>query len=509
MDDPIHQQDRHRHRFVYPEGEIVILKVAPDKLNRLPVDILAPSGGFLGRDMLNLWLEADRKRLAGQAGTRDGVSAAEWGDRLLAVSGALEPPIRDPSPEVDAPDEEVAPTPPFPEAAWTGLFSTYRDLVGPTTEAPDVYHFFCFATVFGATLGRRLAVYHANLLYPNFFVALVGRTAIARKDTARNRATKLLLELNHELDMNYEDGSDPKFIMVPGVGSAEGLIDTLGGNGKVVVVQQAELLSLMMKARREATSNLIPHLTELYDCPDHYSLKTRVRPVKCQDTFLSLLCGTTPVWLRQSLTEELAQGGFANRFIFAFGDPKPPIAFPARIDAGNWAHLVEDVNQVRLWADNHGPELPVDEMAREMFTQWYTGYHPRASGEGLLPALSVRFQTFAWKFALLYAAQSQHDHITQDHLSPAISVVDWLWESNQAAFVNFVGHGRGLEDAIIDRLRQRENHFLTARTLYRALKVSAKELEGAAEPMVRLGLLQKRTIPGSHGPSPEGYQLIT
>jgi hypothetical protein len=44
--------------------------------------------------------------------------------------------------------------PTLPGSCWHGLFADYRELVGPTTEAPDAYHFTSFAVVAGAVLVR-------------------------------------------------------------------------------------------------------------------------------------------------------------------------------------------------------------------------------------------------------------------------------------------------------------------------------------------------------------------
>ncbi len=56
----------------------------------------------------------------------------------------------------------------LPAIAWQGLFKDYRDLVADTTEAADAFHYATFCQVLGCTIGRRLAVYHATKLYPNF-----------------------------------------------------------------------------------------------------------------------------------------------------------------------------------------------------------------------------------------------------------------------------------------------------------------------------------------------------
>lgn len=384
--------------------------------------------------------------------------------------------------------------PPLPESVWTGLIADYRRLVAPTTEAPDVYHYFLFMLGMGVTIGRKLSVYHASRLYPNFFLALVGPTGIARKDTAQGRMIPMVLELNHEVDAD-----NPSFLYVPGIGSAEGLLDALGGSHKTVLVRTGELLSLMAKAKQDALSNLIPQLTELYDCPDHHSLRTRSRPIECRFTFLSLVAGTTPKWLHKSLTEREILGGFANRFIFAPGTPKAPIAYPPKPREALRTIVLKEMNDVRIWAQSltTGELLPTDR-AKGRFEDWYGDYYPRAAGDGLLPALSVRFQSFAWKIALLYAAMERSEVIDAHHIESGLSVVDWLWTSNGQVFSEMEGKGRDLEDTIMRRLTNAPGKQMPDRTLYRSLKISAEEFIRATEPMERLGLLRRVYI-GKNG----------
>ena len=84
MPEAIYRQDEGAHYFTYPEGEIVVPKVPLDKLGRLPVDIVNLDQQFLGRDMVNVRVEADIKRLALQAGNRDNTSGdhrCQWRNR--------------------------------------------------------------------------------------------------------------------------------------------------------------------------------------------------------------------------------------------------------------------------------------------------------------------------------------------------------------------------------------------------------------------------------------------
>ena len=397
----------------------------------------------------------------------------------------------------EEPEEQAGlpPTPKLPEGVWQGLFRDYRNLVAGTTEASDNYHFVCFAQTLGATLARRIHVYHARRLFPNFYTCLVGRTAITRKDTARYRAQRLLNDLHSE-----ENPEEPQFQILPGIGSAEGLLDALGGERKVVVLSESELLSLLAKARQEALSNLIPKLTSLFDCPDLETLKTRQRTVVCKEPFLSISSGTTLAWLQRALTEKDIYGGFANRFIFVYGNPKPPLPFPPKMDPDAYTALLAKINEIRLWAErlqrsSAGGELTVPDTTKAMFADYYAEYHQRCAAETLPATLIPRVQTFVWKFGLLYAAMAASEQILPEHLAPAILAGDFFEKSILQIFRTFgASHGKEVEEKLLTYLQSRGKGRPTPqREVYRALNLSAAELEQAAKPLERLGLIGNST----------------
>ncbi len=384
-------------------------------------------------------------------------------------------------------------TPELPEEVWQGLYGDYRDLVAGTTEAPDNYHYVCFAQTLGATLARRTHVYHARRLFPNFYICLVGRTAITRKDTARYRAQRLLNDLHSE-----ENPEDPQFQILPGIGSAEGLLDALGGERKVVVLSESELLSLL--AKQEALANLIPKLTSLFDCPDLETLKTRQRTVVCKEPFLSISSGTTLAWLQRALTEKDIYGGFANRFIFVYGNPKPPMPFPPKVDADAYTALLAKINDIRLWAERlqrseASGELVVPDTTKAMFADYYAEYHKRCAAETLPATLIPRVQTFVWKFGLLYAAMAGSEQILPEHLEPAILAGDYFEQSVLQIFRTFgASRGKEVEDKLLAFLQSKGRGTpIPQREVYRALNLSAAELEQAAKPLERLGLIRNST----------------
>lgn len=415
---------------------------------------------------------------------------------------------------IEEPEEEqVQPllvTPELPEEVWQGLYGDYRDLVAGTTEAPDNYHYACFAVALGATLGRRIHVYHARRLFPNFYICLVGRTAITRKDTARYRTQRLLNDLHSE-----ENQENPQFQILPGIGSAEGLLDALGGERKVVVLSESELLSLLAKARQEALSNLIPKLTSLFDCPDLETLKTRQRTVVCKEPFLSISSGTTLAWLQKALTEKDIYGGFANRFIFVHGNPKPPLPFPPKVDADAYTALLAKINDIRLWAERlqrseASGELVVPDTTKAMFADYYAEYHKRCAAETLPATLIPRVQTFVWKFGLLYAAMAASEQILPEHLEPAILAGNYFEKSVVQIFHTFgASRGKQVEEKLLAFLRSKGRGVpILQRDVYRALNLSATELEQAAKPLERLGFIKNSTRVTKRGRKVLCYEAV-
>lgn len=412
---------------------------------------------------------------------------------------------------IEEPEEEgdLYSLPQLPEDVWSGLFSDYRATVAQTTEAADVFHFGCFAQVMGATLARRLHVYHARRLYPNFNVALVGRTAVSRKDTAWSRARPLLDRLHTDLD-----AENPVFQIIPGIGSAEGLLDALAGERKVVLLNESELLSLLAKARQEALSNLIPKLSSLYDCPDWETLQTRNKKVKCHEPFLSILSGTTHAWLQAAFTERDIYGGFANRFLYLCGEPKAPMPFPQKVDPDKETDIITKLNDIRMWADElrqqTNGELAVSEECKQTFAAYYGPYHKRCAIDSLTATLIPRIQTFIWKLALLYAAMDFSPEIRLDHLEPAIAAGNYLEQSVAAVFRSFgASRWKRNEDKLLSYLQSRgRNQPIPQREVYRALKISVSELEQAAQPLVRFGLVRNRQLPTKAGRQSFCYELL-
>lgn len=390
----------------------------------------------------------------------------------------------------------------LPAIAWRGFFKDYRELVAETTEAADAFHYATFLQVLGCTIGRRLFVYHATKLYPNFYTCLVGRSGLTRKDTTWSRGGDIL----HRLHAEPDGEESPPFRIIKGIRSYEGLLDELSGERKVRLIQLGELLSLLAKARQDSLGNIIPALNELYDCPDRVNPPVHQKSAAdCREPFTSIMAGTTQAWLQKALTERDIYGGFANRWCYFYGLPKDPMPNPPKVDPDKRNELVRELNQIRGWAEDvPNGEINISDEASALFAEYYRGYYLRCQQEGLIPTLIVRIQDFIWKIALLYAADTMSESVSADHLEAAIAVGNYLEASVTEVFASFgTSRGKAQEAKLLGFLRA-EGGPVPEREVYRRLSISAKELESLVVPLVKIGLVKN-----SYGKTDKGRRVKT
>ena len=394
----------------------------------------------------------------------------------------------------------------LPAIAWRGLFRDYRDMVGPTTEAADAFHYATFLQVFGCTIGRRLRVYHAGWQYPNFYTCLVGRSGLTRKDTTWSRGGDILSRLHAETDGE----ESPPFRIVKGIRSYDGLLDELSGERKVRLIQLGELLSLLAKARQDSLGNIIPALNELYDCPERVNPPVHQKSAAdCREPFTSIMAGTTKAWLQKALTERDIYGGFANRWLYFYGLPKDPMPNPPKVDQGKRNKLVQELNQIRNWAEAvPNGEITISNEAGALFEEYYRDYYRRCQQEGLIPTLIVRIQDFIWKIALLYAADTMSEAISVDYLEAAIAVGKYLEASVAEVFASFgTSNGKAQETKLLEFLRT-EGGPIPEREVYRRLKVSAKELDSLVTPLMKIGVIKNSYMNTDKGRRVRTYEAV-
>jgi hypothetical protein len=168
----------------------------------------------------------------------------------------------------------------LPEIAWRGLARRYRDLVGPCTEAPEAFHLASLIAAAGCLIGRKAWICTPHPTFPNFYCLLIGKTGHTRKTTAYKFALDLLGDASNLASARTK--------CLSGLASVEGLAAAMQGTEPCCVLcVEDELKTLIKKGGQKAVGNLIPKLTELYNCPATFEVNTKNSPILVREPFLA------------------------------------------------------------------------------------------------------------------------------------------------------------------------------------------------------------------------------
>lgn len=384
----------------------------------------------------------------------------------------------------------------LPATVWRGIVGDYRDMLADTTEASDAYHLFTFLGCAGSIIGRRAYLLYGLPLYGNLYVTIVGASGLTRKTTSLRHSERTVCEV------------DPSWRVLRGVSSAEGLlaqiadpwtkenakgdiIDQGGTSDKRMMVWLGELSSLLKKAKQDRVANIIPLLTEAFDCPPDLHLPTRADPITVTEPYISLMCASTPSWL-EDLQDRDVLGGFANRFIYILGEPKPPIPFPEPPRSDLQDRIIARLSDLQAWLPDQGLRLELTSPARELWVEFYTRWHSLSWPDELLAAILQRIPDITLKIAVIYATLEKRTQIDAEILKTAIDAGGYAVASAQRIFSDFHTSREGkLEKRISSVLEPGPMKF---GDLHRAVggRYSTKALNGALDALKHAGQVWRK-----------------
>lgn len=116
---------------------------------------------------------------------------------------------------------------------------------------------------------------------------------------------------------------------------------------------------------------------------------------------------------------------------------------------------------------------------------------------------------YAWKLALLYAAQEQSLKIEKRHMEPALLAVEFFEQSISPVFD---GYGQSetqkLENKILAMLEKADGHEMTNRELQRRLGIAIGYLGRIATGLMKSGIVEETYYKVVHGRQSKGLKLI-
>lgn len=254
----------------------------------------------------------------------------------------------------------------FPD--WIGAYLEYTK----TSASPPIYHHWVAMNVLGSALERKVWIdWEYENIYPNMYIFLVGSSG-SKKGTALKLAKPILTaaEINKAPTMlTPEDFFDRM--------ARQATVFTNEDDPQEILVEQtcynviADELRVFMGGDID---KFIGSLTDIYDCrekgdPWHYSTKHQGEAFM-ENQWLSIIAGTTPDYIKNSLPAHARNEGFLSRVILVHSNPvkiketlPPSLKIKAGLMEGEAAQLkMEEYKEYR----NKHMEFLVDDLKQVM-----------------------------------------------------------------------------------------------------------------------------------------------
>jgi hypothetical protein len=354
------------------------------------------------------------------------------------------------------------------EAAYHGVLGDLVRAVQDEVEPDPAGILGGLLAGFGALAGNARVLYQAGAQAPNLFVVLVGDSAISRKGTGYQLVRTVFDLAGATLDP----------ILVPGLGSGEGLVghlqrrssDEQVRDNRALIVE-SEFGRLLRIVNREG-STLSPILREAWDGVPLGRVLARDSKI-VTDHHVALYANTNRRELRIQLTETNGADGLGNRFLWLAVRRTKLVALPPRPDNLVRPH-VADLALAIDFARRPG-QVTMGAAVVDRWTEWYAS---RGSRLGLLGVLTARAEAQVARLAMTYALADRSATIGEEHLDAAVAF--WEFAERSAAYIFGESTGNRHADVLLKWLQTGEEYGWKDAKLALGLRTAA-DLEEVVE----------------------------
>ena len=283
-------------------------------------------------------------------------------------------------------------------------------------------------SVMAAALRRKVYLKLGRLIYyPNLYVVLVADPGIARKTQAIKYGVGFL---NTIPEIVCCADSSTKEAMTDDIENSA--LDELMDDGKQMRHCSLNIISKEFESflgQKKENTRMLTALTDLFDCPDDWSSRTRHGPSnKIIRPWINLLAATTPDSLASSLPASAIGGGLTSRILFIWADKKKGrIAIPEMTPAE--VKMTEKLEKDLYQISRISGEYQMTDSCKDKWVDWYNNYDEDENGSRICTDTSFsgwysRKPTYIIKIALLRAAAaSQRLSIEWNHVEEAIEAI--------------------------------------------------------------------------------------
>lgn len=287
-----------------------------------------------------------------------------------------------------------------------GFFDLYTQYAEEFTDAPSIIHRRVALSLLSICLNRNVHLAQgARNLYPNLWMVIVAPSSFYRKSSSLWIGEDILKRIpDHQLLLAKEY-------------SYEKFVEEMSHNSVGVFIAN-EFKTFMSVLGREYNAGMQSLLTDLYDCGDDYTRKTRGGgEIAIKEPFVNILSASTMDWLVSSVKDEDMAGGFLPRFLIVHAKEKgKSMPFQPPCDPVKRKELI----QILTMACKIRGACHYSEAAKKAYSEWYYDFEDKCSRKKkVMSAFYARLTDYAKKFSILVHVERRLSE-TQD---------DWTSES--------------------------------------------------------------------------------
>ena len=426
------------------------------------------------------------------------------------------PPVQEAPPDVDPPPkhqallkqkkavaQDVFPT--FPKDMFFGgfydLYDAYLGQGNYYIDQPFVMAMGLAAV--GVLSGRRRCIRAydgGEMLFPNLYTILTGKSKYAAKSSARKQTMRLIQDADSRVDSNIVDmeslGSRQALLAEL---ETEGYVDEL--EGKVGILHFDEMKSMFDGMRRDYASDLQSTLIRLWDCPER-PIKNHAKsnPIEAWYPVMNIFGCTTKSWMLASMQRDDLDGGFMNRFITFYTDGLCKRVSKPRIHLNAYQRFVNKLTGLLdTPLDNRAKGYTLSEEAFARYDYWCDELYEAGMDDETKVGTS-REEIQALKIALSLHLMTDRDNtfVGFDVIETAIAIASYTAKVGEYLYSNVVSSEFAkLEQRILEVLNS-NNNSMPAKAIQQKLKHHGyKQIGDLIASMIQGGFLHISTDSGN------------
>jgi hypothetical protein len=307
------------------------------------------------------------------------------------------------------------------------------------TEPAALFDTWVGYSVIAAALRRKTWLQLGRLIYyPNIYVVLVAEPGVARKTQAIKYGVNFLSTIP---DIKLSADSATKEALTDDIEKAA--IDEFLLDGNQLRHCSLNIISKEFESflgQKKENTRMLTALTDLFDCPDDWSSRTRnSKSNQIVNIWVNLLAATTPESLASSLPSTAVGGGLTSRIMFVWADKKKKsVAIPEMTEEEE--RLKEQLEKDLYHISRISGNYIMTQGCIKKWTEWYNAFEEDESGIRICTDKSFsgwysRKPTLILKVSILRAAaESNQLVIDWRHVDGAIKAVKEIESSMGQAF---------------------------------------------------------------------------